>query len=88
MTRQGYFREQHGYLVQLLVDCCLQLVFDRWHVPGVATCSDGNDYVKLYAIAGTTGGGGKVPEPSALLLFGTGLMGLVGLRRRTKGKTA
>jgi hypothetical protein len=52
------------------------------------TCGNGNDYVKLYAIAGTTGGGGKVPEPSALLLFGTGLMGLVGLRRRTKGKTA
>lgn len=51
-------------------------------------CSDSNDYVKLYAIGGTTGGGGKVPEPSALLLFGTGLMGLVGLRRRTKGNPA
>ncbi len=49
-----------------------------------ATCGDSNDYVKLYAVAGTTGGGGKVPEPSALLLFGTGLMGLVGLRRRAK----
>ena len=43
-----------------------------------ATCNDSDDYIKLYAVAGTTGGGGKVPEPSALLLFGTGLMGLVG----------
>jgi hypothetical protein len=52
------------------------------------SCDNGNDYVKLYAIAGTTGGGGKVPEPSALLLLGTGLMGVLGLRRRTKAVSA
>jgi hypothetical protein len=51
-------------------------------------CGDSNDYFKLYAVAGTSGGGGKVPEPSALLLVGTALMGVLGLRRRGKGVMA
>jgi hypothetical protein len=47
----------------------------------------GNDYVKLYSVAGNTAvppPPGRVSEPSALLLFGTALMGVFGLRRREK----
>lgn len=43
----------------------------------------GNDYVKLYAVAGNTNNPpGKVSEPAALLLMGTALFGIVGLQRR------
>jgi hypothetical protein len=50
----------------------------------------GNDFFKLYAVNGAkctaTGAGvcgpSKVPEPTSLALFGAGLLGLIGARRR------
>lgn len=42
---------------------------------------DGNDYFKLLSVAVTTPNG-KVSEPGALLLMGTALFGIAGLRRR------
>jgi hypothetical protein len=45
-------------------------------------CSDSDDYVKVLAVGYKPPS--KVPEPSALLLFGTALMGVLGLRRREK----
>jgi hypothetical protein len=46
-------------------------------------CTNSNDYVKLYEVAGnTTPSTSRVPEPSALLLAGSALFGVIGLRRR------
>lgn len=59
---------------------------------------DANDYVYLYAKFGNSGykseagfeeyilrvGGAPVPEPATMLIFGTGLATLAGLRRRRK----
>lgn len=45
----------------------------------------GNDYFKLYAVAGTKtpgGGGGSVPEPASIALVGAALLGVMGARRR------
>jgi hypothetical protein len=50
---------------------------------GGTALSDGNDYVKVYAVAGnTTNPPGKVSEPAALMLVGAAMLGVVGLRRR------
>ncbi len=47
-------------------------------------CTNSDDTFKLYAVAGRTATDTKVSEPSALLLVGTALMGVIGLRRREK----
>lgn len=41
-----------------------------------------SDYFKLLSVAGNTKPTDEVSEPAALLLFGTALLGIVGLRRR------
>lgn len=62
------------------------------------TLDDGNDYFKLFAVAGTVcatnltngqcgGSSSRVPEPATLALTCVALLGAAGLRRR-QGKTA
>jgi len=49
------------------------------------TWTQDNDYVKVLAVAGNTTTPpppGQVSEPAALFIFGTALLGVVGLRRR------
>lgn len=64
-------------------------------VKGAATtCGMGNDYVKLYSVAGNTVDQppppGKVPEPSGMLLFGAAIaaLGIVARLRRGEGTSA
>lgn len=54
---------------------------------------NGNDYFKLYAVAGSKctstvagvcGPGNQTPEPSALVLMGAGVLGMIGVRRRQR----
>jgi hypothetical protein len=47
------------------------------------TCTDNNDNILLSSMSGTLS---TVPEPITLSLFGVGLAGAVGLRRRRKAK--
>lgn len=51
------------------------------------TLSNGNDYFKLYSVAGTVSPTSKVSEPATLALTGVALVGVAGLRRR-KAKMA
>jgi hypothetical protein len=61
-------------------------VFNGNSRAGSFSCN--NDYVKLYSVMSNPTTPGRVPEPSALLLFGTALLGVVGLRRREKSIAA
>lgn len=71
------------------------------YTTGSSTLDNGNDYFKLYAVAGTacatnlvggvcggTSGSGKLPEPATLALTSVALLGVAGLRRRSKAKLA
>jgi hypothetical protein len=52
-------------------------------------CDNGNDYMKIYAVAGNTTNPpppGRVSEPASLLLLGTAMLGIAGLRRRQSEK--
>lgn len=52
---------------------------------------NGKDYFKLYAVAGNVvsgNTGGKLPEPATLALTSVALLGVAGLRRRSKAKLA
>jgi hypothetical protein len=56
----------------------------------IGSLDNGNDFFKIYSVNGTkctsTAAGvcspSKVPEPTSLALFGAGLLGLIGARRR------
>ncbi len=56
-----------------------------------ANIDNGKDYFKLYAVAGNVvagNTGGKIPEPASLALTSVALLGVAGLRRRSKAKLA
>lgn len=51
---------------------------------GFAYSGDGYNYSTTYEITINRSGGAPIPEPTTMLLMGTGLVGLIGVCRKTK----
>ena len=59
-----------------------------WGGTGALQSDGDNEINAIMGLKGDfTGGGGNVPEPSTLLLLGSGLIGLAGLRKKFKVKS-
>jgi len=58
------------------------LNLDDWHVQGLLTCAAGEQCADPGRVALSTGPGVATPEPTSLMLFGSGLIGFGTLLRR------